>query len=270
MPVPAGSGSTSPHKGDVMPGLLIGYARVSTEEQDLTAQRDGLTALGVEPSRIYVDHGLTGTNRERPGLREALAACRAGDALVVTKLDRLARSLPDARAIAEDLTTRKVRLSLGGSVYDPTDPVGRLLFNVLAMVAEFEGDLIRSRTREGMRVAKAKGHLRGKQPKLNPRQEAHLVELLHTGEYSTAELGDLFGIARSTVYRAVARSKTAAAVRRSPPATASHGAKKALADDGRGSTYRPRHCAPSELPSENRGRSRARTVRPVSAPQTGR
>jgi hypothetical protein len=100
-----------------MPGLLIGYARVSTEEQDLTAQRDGLQRLGVEPSRIYVDHGLTGTNRDRPGLREALAACRAGDTLVVTKLDRLARSLPDARAIAEDLTRRTVRLSLGGSSY---------------------------------------------------------------------------------------------------------------------------------------------------------
>src|SRR4051794_36444623 len=87
-----------------MTALLIGYARVSTDAQDLTAQRDGLLALGVDLSRIYVDHGLTGTNRERPGLREALAACREGDTLVVTKLDRLARSLPDARAIAEELT----------------------------------------------------------------------------------------------------------------------------------------------------------------------
>src|SRR5512144_241586 len=75
---------------------MIGYARVSTDEQDLTAQRDALTALGVAPGRIYVDHGLTGTNRARPGLREAMAAGRAGDTLVVTKLDRLARSLPDA------------------------------------------------------------------------------------------------------------------------------------------------------------------------------
>ena len=70
--------------------LLVGYARVSTEQQDLTAQRNGLHALGVGDDRIYVDHGLTGTNRERPGLRLALAACRAGDTLVVTKLDRLA------------------------------------------------------------------------------------------------------------------------------------------------------------------------------------
>jgi DNA invertase Pin-like site-specific DNA recombinase len=114
--------------------------RCSTDEQDLTVQRLGLAALGVTPERIYVDHGLTGCNRERPGLWEALAACREADTLVVTKLDRLARSLPDARAIADELTARRVRLSLGGSVYDPTDPVGRLIFNVLAIVAEFEAD----------------------------------------------------------------------------------------------------------------------------------
>jgi DNA invertase Pin-like site-specific DNA recombinase len=126
---------------------------------------------------------------------------------VVTKLDRLARSLPDARTIAEELTVRQVRLSLGGSVYDPHDRVGRLLFNVLAMVAEFESDLIRLRTREGMRVAKAKGRLRGKQPKLNPRQEAHLVSLYRQGEHSTAELADLFAVARSTVYRALHRDQ---------------------------------------------------------------
>jgi DNA invertase Pin-like site-specific DNA recombinase len=166
----------------------------------------------VAGNRIYVDHGLTGTNRERPGLREALAACREGDTLVVTKLDRLARSLPDARAIADELTAGQVRLNLGGSVYDPTDPVGRLLFNVLAMVAEFESDLIRLRTKEGMKVAKAKGRLRGKQPKLNRRQEAHLVALLKDGEYSTAELADLFGVARSTVYRAVERERVPAIV----------------------------------------------------------
>ncbi len=158
-----------------MAPLFIGYARVSTDQQDLTAQREALVALGVSSDRIYVDHGLSGTNRDRPGLREALAACREGDTLVVTKLDRLARSLPDAREILDDLTRRAVKLSLGGSIHDPTDPVGRLLFNMLAMVAEFEADLIRLRTREGMRVAKAKGRLRGKQTKLNPRQEAHLV-----------------------------------------------------------------------------------------------
>ena len=190
-----------------MSALLIGYARVSTEGQNLAIQRDALTRLGVDAQRCYVDHGLTGTNRDRPGLREALAACRAGDTLVVTKLDRLARSLPDARAIADELTARRVRLSLGGSVYDPTDAIGRLLFNVLAMVAEFEADLIRMRTREGMRMAKARGHLRGGTPKLNPRQEAHLTELYRTGEHSVTELQDLFGVTRSTVYRAIRRTR---------------------------------------------------------------
>ena len=105
--------------------MLIGYARCSTDAQDLTAQRDTLTALGVKPNRIYVDHGLTGANRARPGLREALAACRAGDTLVVTKLDRLARSLKDARYIVEELTTAGVTLNMGGSVHDPHLPVGR-------------------------------------------------------------------------------------------------------------------------------------------------
>jgi len=190
--------------------VLIGYARVSTDAQDLTAQRDALAELGVDTARVYVDHGLTGTNRDRPGLRQALAACRTGDTLVVTKLDRLARSLPDARAIADELTAGEVKLNLGGSVHDPTDPVGRLLFNVLAMVAEFEADLARMRTREGMKVAQAKGRLRGKQPKLSPRQEAHLVTLYRGGEHTVGELEELFGVTRSTVYRAVRRAAAAA------------------------------------------------------------
>ncbi len=95
--------------------VQIGYARVSTADQDLTAQRDALLRLGVEDANTYVDHGMTGANRARPGLREALAAVRAGDTLVVTKLDRLARSMRDARDIADELTTKGVALSLGGS-----------------------------------------------------------------------------------------------------------------------------------------------------------
>ncbi len=189
---------------------LIGYARCSTDSQDLTAQRDALTALGVVPDRIYVDHGLTGTNRQRPGLREALAACHEGSTLVVTKLDRLARSVPDARDIADELTKRQVKLNIGGSVHDPTDPVGKLLFNALAMVAEFEVDLLRLRTREGMKVAKAKGRLKGKQPKLNATQQKHLVQLYNEGEHTMTELADLLQVGRSTVYRTIARAKAQA------------------------------------------------------------
>jgi DNA invertase Pin-like site-specific DNA recombinase len=130
-----------------------------------------------------------------------------GDTLVVTKLDRLARSLTDDRNIVEELTTAGIKLNIGGSVHDPTDPVGRLLFNVLAMIAEFESDLISMRTRKGMKVAKAKGRLRGKQPKLKPAQEAHLVELWHAGKHTSAELAELFSVARFyPVYRAVQRA----------------------------------------------------------------
>ncbi len=186
---------------------LIGYARVSTHGQDLTAQREALLVLGVAPERIYVDEGLTGTNRDRPGLDQALAACHDGDTLVVTKLDRLARSIPDARAIADELTHRSARLSLGGSVHDPNDPMGKLLFNVLALVAEFEADLARMRTREGMAIARAKGRLRGKRPKLSPAKEQLLVDLLRAGGHSIKELEDIFGVTRSTIYRANGRAR---------------------------------------------------------------
>ena len=120
----------------------------------------------------------------------ALAACRAGDTFVVTKLDRLGRSLPAARAIADELTAHSVKLNLGGSVHDPTDPVGRLVFNVLALVAEFEAHLARMRTREGMKVAKAKGSLHSKQSKLSARQETHLVALYDAGAHTVSELED--------------------------------------------------------------------------------
>ncbi len=144
-----------------METVKIGYARCSTLSQYLKAQRKALRELGVHESRIYTDHGLTGTNRERPGLEQALDALREGDTLVVSKLDRPARSVPDARTIADELRERGVKLALGATVHDPSDPMGKMFFNIVATFAEFEADLIRMRTREGMAIAKAKGKLRG-------------------------------------------------------------------------------------------------------------
>lgn len=103
---------------------LIGYARCSTDKQDLAAQREALEALGVARERSYVDHGLSGTSRACSGLDQALAAVCSGDTLVVPKLDRLARSIPDARAIADVLATLGIRLQLGSSLRDPHDPMG--------------------------------------------------------------------------------------------------------------------------------------------------
>jgi DNA invertase Pin-like site-specific DNA recombinase len=192
--------------GPGMTPTLIGYARCSTDKQDLTAQRQALLALGVVEDRIYMDRGFTGTNRARPGLDQALAAVRAGDTLVVPKLDRLARSVPDARAIASQLESKGVRLALGASVYDPSDPMGKMFFNILATFAEFESDLIRMRTREGMALARAKGKLRGKQPKLSDKQQWELCRMYGTGEYSISDLAELFTVSRPTIYRTLHRA----------------------------------------------------------------
>jgi DNA invertase Pin-like site-specific DNA recombinase len=189
----------------IMTSTFIGYARCSTDKQDLAAQQEALLKLGVGADRIYTDRGFTGTNRARPGLDQALAAVRSGDTLVVPKLDRLARSVPDARAIGDDLATRGIKLQIGASIHDPSDPMGKLFFNILATFAEFEADLIRMRTREGMAIARAKGKLRGKKPKLSDRQQKELRRMHDTGEYSISDLAELFSISRPTVYRAIAR-----------------------------------------------------------------
>ena len=188
-----------------MTAIKIGYARCSTSEQDLTAQKQALETLGVAPERIYADHGLTGTSRARPGLDQALAAVREGDTLVASKLDRLARSVPDARAIADQLQAKGVRLALGSSVYDPADPMGKMFFNILATFAEFETDLIRMRTREGMAIARAKGKLRGKQPKLSEKQQRELCRMHAAGDYSISDLAELFSVSRPTIYRTLKR-----------------------------------------------------------------
>jgi DNA invertase Pin-like site-specific DNA recombinase len=109
-------------------------------------------------------------------------------------------------ASGDALTERGIKLSLGGQVYDPTDPMGKMFFNILATFAEFAVDLLRMRTREGMAVARAKGNLRGKQPKLSPKQQTELREMHGTGESSINDLAELFAIGRATVYRTLQRT----------------------------------------------------------------
>jgi len=195
---------------DNMTLTKIGYARCSTDKQDLAAQQIALVNLGVEEDRIYTDHGLTGRNRLRPGLDQALAAVREGDIFVVSKLDRLARSVPDARDIADSLVKRGIKLAIGCSVYDPNDPMGKMFFNILATFAEFESDLIRLRTREGMAIAKAKGKLRGKQPKLSDKQQKELCRMHSSGEYSISDLAEVFSVSRPTIYRTLNRNPKSA------------------------------------------------------------
>jgi DNA invertase Pin-like site-specific DNA recombinase len=115
------------------------------------------------------------------------------------------RARSPTRAIADELVARGVRLALGSSVYDPADPMGKMFFNILATFAEFEADLIRLRTREGMAIARARGKLRGKQPKLSDKQRRELRRMHDTGEYSISDLAELFSVSRPTVYRTLAR-----------------------------------------------------------------
>ena len=164
------------------------------------------------PERIYRDRGFTGTNRVRPGLDQALAAVRRGDTWVVPKLARLARSVPDARAIGDELSGRGVKLQIGASVYDPADPVGKLFFNIVATFAEFEADLMKMRTRKGMAVARAKGKLRGKKPKLSDRQQQELRRLYDRGDYSLSDLAERVAVSRPTVYRTLRRQAGRAVV----------------------------------------------------------
>jgi DNA invertase Pin-like site-specific DNA recombinase len=190
-------------------GATVGYARCSTTRQDLTAQRQQLAALGVPDSRIYLDKGLTGTSRARPGLDQALAAVRDGDTLTVTKLDRLARSVPDALDILGQLSARGVRFALGNSVYDWNDPFARMFLQILAVIAEFEAGLIRQRTREGMAIARGRGKLRGKPPKLTPAQDREIHRMHASGDYPIAEIAELFSVSRPTIYRALQRTAPA-------------------------------------------------------------
>ncbi|EFP2420142.1 recombinase family protein, partial [Escherichia coli] len=102
---------------------------------------------------------------------------------------------------------RGAKLALGDSIYDPTDPMGKMFFNILATFAEFEGDLIRLRTKEGMAVARSKGKLKGKQPKLSEKQQKELCRMRDTGQYSISDLAELFTVSRATVYRTLSRGQ---------------------------------------------------------------
>ncbi|MEV7569235.1 recombinase family protein [Streptomyces tanashiensis] len=190
----------------------VGYARCGLEDkQDLTAQHEILLGLDVPEDRIYLDHGLTGTNRDRSGLAQALAAVRVGDTIGVPKLDRLARSVPDAGDIGDSLTARGVKLSLGGNLYDPADPMRKVFFNILATFAEFEVDILRMRTREGAVVARAKGKPKGKPPQLTAREQTHPVQQHQSGEHTFADVAEPFSVSRATVYRVLERHQNAPA-----------------------------------------------------------
>ena len=186
--------------------IKVGYARCSTEGQDLTAQREWLLEQGVAEDHILHGPWLLGlVPPHRPGLEMALAVVRAGDTLLVVKLDRLARSVRDALDILESLADKGVRFQLGDTVYDWASPMNKLFLGLLALVAEFEADLTRQRTKEGMAIARAKGKLKGRGHKLSPAQQRSLVREYEQGTENIVDLAKEFGVSRPTVYRVLAR-----------------------------------------------------------------
>jgi len=185
--------------------MRIGYGRVSTRDQHLEAQHDALTAAECE--QIFIDHA-SGKLARRPELERALAvAGRAGDQLVVTKLDRLGRSLEHLIDLSNDLHTRGVDLVVLDQGIDTSTAVGRMFFQILGSIAEFEHALMSERTRDGLAAARARGRTGGQKPKLGTRQ-ARVARQMYDEidekgrhRYTVAQIATEFGVTRPTIYR---------------------------------------------------------------------
>ncbi|MFC3279284.1 recombinase family protein [Xanthomonas fragariae] len=183
--------------------MLLGYARVSTDDQDLTNQRAELQAAGC--TKIFAEK-ITGTQRDRPELVRMLDHIRPGDVVTVTRLDRLARSTRDLLDIAERIREAGAGLrSLAEPWADTTTPAGRMVLTVFAGIAEFERSLIVDRTRSGREAAKRRGVKFGPSPTLTTAQIAHARRLIETEGHAVTEAAALLGVHRSTLYRALGK-----------------------------------------------------------------
>jgi DNA invertase Pin-like site-specific DNA recombinase len=178
--------------------MLIGYARVSTLDQTLDLQQDALTAAGCE--QLYTDTA-SGASTDRPGLTLALAHLRAGDTLIVWRLDRLGRSLAHLIDTIRDLQERGVGFRSLQEQIDTTTSGGKLIFHVFGALAEFERDLIRERTHAGLAAARARGRLFGRPKVLTPQQVKQLRSLAQDDRNTVAEICQTLGISKATYYR---------------------------------------------------------------------
>jgi len=182
--------------------MLIGYARVSTEDQNLDLQRDALTAAGCE--RIFEDKA-SGVRDDRPGLAEALSHLRQGDCLVIWRLDRLGRRMIALLSFVEELRQRgcDFRILTGACPIDTTTASGRLLFHISAALAENERDVIRERTIAGLASARARGHKGGRPAKLTAKQVHTARKMLADPEMTIKEVAEVFCVNRATIYRSL-------------------------------------------------------------------
>jgi DNA invertase Pin-like site-specific DNA recombinase len=180
--------------------MLIGYARISTLDQTLALQQDGLTAAGCE--QLYTDTA-SGSVTERPGLSQALSHLRAGDTLVVWRLDRLGRSLPHLIETVRQLQERGIGFRSLQEQLDTRTSGGKLVFHVFGALAEFERDLVRERTHAGLAAARARGRLFGRPRRLTPQQVKQLRSLAKDERNTVGEICQTLEISRATYYRSL-------------------------------------------------------------------
>ncbi len=185
-----------------MKNFVFGYARVSTEQQNLDRQLDMLQKYGVD---FIYNEKMTGTKRNRPELEKLLERLTEGDTVVVESLSRLGRSTKDLIWLMETFNSKGVNLvSLKESI-DTTTSTGKLLFTLMSAIAQFERDVIADRTREGLNSARARGR-NGGRPRTDSEKLRKAIKLYNTQQYSLAEIEDMTGVKRSTLYRGI-RSK---------------------------------------------------------------
>ena len=180
--------------------MMVGYARVSTEDQNLDMQRDALAKAGCE--RVFEDKA-SGARDDRPGLADALSHVRKGDTLVVWKLDRLGRSIRSLIDFTEDLRARGVEFQSLNDSINTTTASGRFFFHVMAALAQMEREMIRERTRAGLAASRARGRKGGRKPKLTPQQVCQARKLLADPNTTIKEVAAGFGVDRGTIYRAL-------------------------------------------------------------------
>lgn len=178
----------------------IGYARVSTDDQHLDLQRDALAQAGCG---VIYEEAASGKNAVRPELEQCRKALRAGDTLVVWRLDRLGRSLPDLVQIVADLEQQGVGFESLAEKIETGSAAGKLVFHVFAALAEFERGLIRERTQAGLASARARGRVGGRKPKLDHQQVREIKALLRDPDIQVADVARRYGVSRTTLYKHV-------------------------------------------------------------------
>lgn len=184
--------------------MKIGYARVSTIEQNPDLQHDALKKAGCK--KIYTDHA-SGAKSERPALNESLKYLRKGDCLVVWRLDRLGRSLKHLIEVVEGLENRKVGFASLQEGINTTTSGGRLVFHIFGALSEFERNLIRERTHAGLTAARARGRMGGRKPKLKPAQVKTLRRMYDSRKHSIKEICKIMGISKPTLYEYLKKTK---------------------------------------------------------------